>query len=343
MMSGDRPLRIGLLGAGTFMRKAHIPSIQSLPDHLRVAAVCSRSAQTGREVAGLFETPVTVYTSLDEMLADDGIDAVDIALPIPLLPDAVRQCLSAGKHVISEKPIAPTCAEAKALIELYAKQSNLVWMVAENWRYEESFVAAGQAIRAGVIGRPLVCDWTLNLPVMPGAPGHRTTWRRSNDFAGGFLLDGGVHHVAGFRTVVGEIETVWALTAAHRPDLPPADSLGAAFRFVNGAVGSYSVTYAARSGLSSPALHVVGSEGSLRVAAGALTVWHEETGSEVQSFQTLRSVEYELADFARAIHSGTAHRNTPQEALQDLAVVEAMLTAAATGSQQTISPYTPIL
>ncbi|MEZ4640422.1 MAG: Gfo/Idh/MocA family oxidoreductase [Caldilineaceae bacterium] len=150
------------------------------------------------------------------------------------------------------------------------------------------------------------------------------------------MLDGGVHHVAGLRAVLGEIESVSAVMASQRPDLPPADTMSTSLRFVNGAVGSYSVTYAARSGLASSALHVVGSEGSLRVTADAVTLWREGDEPSVRSFETLRSVERELAAFAHAIQHGSPHRNSPQQALQDLAVLEAMIAAAETGARQSV-------
>jgi predicted dehydrogenase len=331
------PIRLGLIGAGTFARKAHIPSLKDLPDQLEIVAVCSRTRESAEAVAALLPHPVDLYTDAAALLARADVEAVDIVLPIPLLADAVRQALAAGKHVISEKPIAPTCAEAEALIEFYDQHTDQIWMVAENWRYEDAFGAAGEAIRAGAIGRPLFCDWSLILPVMPGAPGHRTLWRRTGDFPGGFLIDGGVHHAAGLRAVLGEIESVSALTAAHRPDLPPADTLIAALRFANGATGTYSVTYAARSGLADAALHVVGEEGSLRVSADTLTLWREESGQTAQSFPLHRSVEREFAAFAESIRSGAPHRNPPQEALNDLAVIEAMLVSAETGTRRRVT------
>jgi predicted dehydrogenase len=335
-MTSAAPVRLGLIGAGTFARKAHVPSLLDLPTHFEIVAVCSRTRESAEAVAALLPYPVEIYTDAAALLARPDIDAVDIVLPIPALPDAIRQALAAGKHVISEKPIAPTCTEAEALIDFHRYYANQVWMVAENWRYEDAFLAAGEAIQRGDIGRPLLCGWSLVLPVMPGAPGHRTLWRRTGDFPGGFLIDGGVHHAAGLRAVLGEIEAVSALTTAHRPDLPPADTMIAAIQFANGATGSYSVTYAARSGLADAALHVVGSEGSLRVTAETLTVWRVEGEQTVQTFPLHRSVERELAAFADAIRDGVPHRNSPQEALRDLAVIEAMLRAAEMGMRQKI-------
>jgi predicted dehydrogenase len=333
------PVRLGLVGAGTFARKAHVPSILDLPEHFAVVAVYSRTQESAQTTAAMLPQPATIYTDMAALLARDDLDAVDIVLPIPMLPLAVKEALAAGKHVISEKPIAPTCAEARDLIDFYQLHPDRVWMVAENWRYEDAFLAAGKAIEDGLIGRPLFCNWSLILPVMPGAPNHRTVWRRANDFPGGFLLDGGVHHAAGLRAVLGEIETVDAVLAAGRPDLPPADTLSAAIRFANGTIGSYSVTYAAQSGLADNELHVVGNEGSLRVSAETLTIWQANASKTVQNFPLHRSVERELAAFAAAIRSGAQHRNSPQQALQDLVVVEAMLAAAENGARQSVKRY----
>ncbi len=332
------PVRVGLIGAGTFARKAHIPSLLALPTQFEIVAVCSRTRESAETVAALLPQPITQYTEMAALLADDRVEAVDITLPIPLLPAAVEMALAAGKHVISEKPIAPTLAAAQPLLDLHARHADQVWMVGENWRYEESFQVAAAQIGAGRLGQPLLCQWSLQLPIMPGSPGHKTTWRRTGDFPGGFLLDGGVHHVAGLRLVLGEIRAVTAMVAGHRADLPPADTLSATLEFANGALGSYSVTYAARSGLADGSLHVVGTEGSLRVSADSLTIWRDDA-KHTESFSPLRSVERELAAFAHAIRNGTPHLNSPQAALYDLAVVEAMLAAAASGARQSISTH----
>jgi predicted dehydrogenase len=319
------PVKIALIGAGTFARKAHVPSLKALPQLFQVVAVCSRTRQSAEELASLLDSPVEIYDDIVALLARPDVEAVDLVLPIPLLPGMVEQCLATGKHVVSEKPIAPTVAEAQALLKFYEKYPDPVWMVGENWRYEEAFVAAGQVIRDGLLGRPLLCNWSLQLPIMPGSPGHRTTWRRTGEFAG-FLID-------------GEVESVTATMAAHRPDLPPADTLCASLHFANGAVGSYSVTYAAASGMADSSLHVVGSEGSLRVVADALTLWTVDGETKRRDFPLHQSVERQLTAFAEAIRHRTPHRNTPQEGVQDLAIVEAMLTAAATGSRTQVQQW----
>ena len=328
-----RPVRIALIGAGAFVRKAHAPSLLELGDAVQIAAVYSRTRRSAESVAETIPYAVDIYTDIEALLADGRIEAVDIVLPIPMLPEVVSQALAAGKHVFSEKPIAQTVAEGQALIAACRPFGDLVWMVGENWRYEEAFQAGARAVQAGRIGRPLFCDLSLQLPIKADYQG--ATWRNSGEVRGGYLLDGGVHHVAGLRVLLGEIESVCALTAAHRGELPPADTMSAALRFSNGVVGTYLITYAVGSSLGTDAVHIGGSEGSLRVSRGEL-VLERDGESERQTFNVLISVREELAAFIAAVRDGTPHRNSPQEALQDLAVVEAMLASARSGMEQKV-------
>lgn len=332
------PVRIALIGAGAFVRKAHAPSLLELEEAARIAAVYSRTRASAEAVADSIPYPVEIYTDIEALLANESIEAVDVALPVPMQPAVVSQALASGKHVISEKPIASTVAEAQALIARSRRFGDRVWMVGENWRYEEAFQVAAQAIRAGRIGQPLFCDLSLQMPVEADSPYLKTAWRQSEEFGGGFLLDGGVHYVAGLRVLLGEIESVCALTAAHRPDLPPADTMSVALRFASGVLGAYLITYAVGSGLGSDTVHIGGSEGSLRVSRGALTLQRGEE-CERRRFNAFISVREELAAFAASVRDGARHRNAPEEALQDLAVVEAMLKSARTGATQRVERH----
>ncbi len=333
-----RPVRIALIGAGTFVRKAHAPSLLELGDAAQIVAVYSRTRASAETVADSIPYDVEIYTDVAALLADESVEAVDIVLPIPLLPEVVSQALAAGKHVFSEKPIAQTVAEAQDLIARSRPYADQVWMVGENWRYEEAFHTAAQAIAAGRIGQPLFCDLSLQLQVQADSPHVQTTWRNSGEVLGGYLLDGGVHHIAGLRVLLGEIESVCALTAAHRAYLPPADTMSTALRFASGVVGTYLITYAVGSTLGTDAVHIGGTEGSLRVSRGELVLNRGEE-SERQEFNVLISVREELAAFLAAVRDGAPHRNSPQEALQDLAVVEAMLASAQAGTLQRVERH----
>ena len=93
-------------------------------EHLTCNAIVSRSESSGRTMADLFGIP-KVYTDLDSMLADPEIELVYVASPNAIHYRQTKAALLAGKHVICEKPFAPTLAEAEELVSL-AKEKHLL-------------------------------------------------------------------------------------------------------------------------------------------------------------------------------------------------------------------------
>ena len=323
------PIPIALLGAGTFARDAHVSSLLNLSHLFRIVAVYSRTEAAAAALAAKIPYPVALHTEQDELLARPDVEAVDIVLPIAALPAAIQRSLQAGKHVLSEKPIAPTTVEGEALLQR-CRQADRVWMVGENWRYEDAFLAAADIVHSGAIGEPVYCHWAIATPITPQNKYYQSVWRRDGSFPGGFLVDGGVHHIAALRLALGEIAEVSAQAVQRNPGLPPVDTLSASLRFDNGAVGSYTVTYTAASPWP-PALHIAGTAGALSVQRRLLEITSagETRRMDCDGFD---GVQKELAAFAAAIRQGVSHRNTPSEALQDLAVMESLLLAASSGA-----------
>ena len=326
------PLRIAIIGSGLFARDAHLPALQALPDLFEVVAVYSRTAEKAAAMAAVLPQPAATYTDLPALLNRDDIDAVDIVLPILAEPAIILDALKASKHVISEKPVAPDVASGRELLRAAGQltQANRrVWMVAENFRYNGEFDTAGQIIRRGDIGQPIQFSWTTYGNVTPKDKYYHTAWRRANDFPGGYVLDKGVHNMAAMRTMMGEVESVFAYVAQRRADLPPLDTLSATLRFEGGAFGVFTLTVTAASPWGDQ-LHVVGDQGALRIDGHRLEVTANGQTS-VQAFPG-NNVQAELTAFAHAIQQGAAPVATPAEALQDVAVIEAMFESARTGA-----------
>ena len=325
-------LRLAILGSGIFARDGHLPALMALPDQFEVRAIYSRTAEKAKALAATLPRPADTYTDIAAVLARDDIDAVDVILPILTEPEVILQALKAGKHVISEKPVAPDVARGKALLQAAAKlaqESGTVWMVAENYRYIQEFNTAGQIVGRGDIGKPVQFCWTTYGNMTPQDKYYHTPWRRANNFPAGFMLDKGVHNMAAMRTIMGEVESVYAFVTQRHEDLPPADSLSATLRFESGAFGVFTMTVTAPCPWGDH-LHVVGAEGALRIDGNRLEV---TAGGKTttQSFVG-NSVETELAEFARAIQQGVKPAATPAQALQDVAVIEAMFESAKTGA-----------
>lgn len=335
------PVRIALAGAGIFARNAHLPALLAQTDAFEIVAVWSRTeanasalAQSIGEQTGAVPT---VETELDALLVRTDVEAVDIVLPIDVQPEVVRRALAAGKHVLSEKPIAPTVEEGRALLEEYRTRfapQGLHWMVGENLRYDNAYLAAREIVAAGTIGMPVTVSWTRHSPSTPASPYYHTAWRRAGTIAGGFVLDAGVHHAAMLRGVVGEVHAVQAFTRLVNQTIPPVDTLAASLYFENGAVGAYVASYAPTPLVATPLL-VVGEKGVLRVEIGAVEIaW--DGRSERREYVPHAGVHNELAAFHKTIREGVAHANTPEEALRDVAVIEAMLASGASGDRTNV-------
>ncbi len=121
-----------------------------LDPRFRLQAVCSRTAERAAEFAARHSIPLT-FTSLDQMAASPEIDAVYIASPNSMHASQSILCMSHGKHVLCEKPLASDAAEVRSMIEA-AEHNNVTFMEAMKPTLSPGFNALRNAI--GRIGRP---------------------------------------------------------------------------------------------------------------------------------------------------------------------------------------------
>jgi predicted dehydrogenase len=166
-------IRVALLGAGHFIQDGmnsyskplkdmllndlhteHLPAVKSC-SKMSLKAIFSRSESSAVALASLegvdayWSSPIAPSRSLEALLARDDIDAVIIALPIMIQPDVIRQAIEAGKHVLSEKPIASNVDDALSLMVWYhAADRKEVWSVGENFRFMDTMVLAANNLRA---------------------------------------------------------------------------------------------------------------------------------------------------------------------------------------------------
>ncbi len=262
------PVRLALVGAGVFMKKTHLPALLALAPLFEIVAIFSPSGRSAQELADLFPQSPSVTTDLAALLARPDVDAVDVVLPIRAMPAVVEAALAAGKHVISEKPIAPELAGVGRLLDAYAASRarfpGQVWMVGENWRYEPAFLQAAALVQDGAIGRPITFHWAHAQAMSADNPYYQTPWRRDGSVPGGFVLDAGVHHMAALRMILGEVAQVQAQTASVRADLPPVDTVTANLVMQSGVIGTYAATYALPRSHTPPGdapLEIIGDEG----------------------------------------------------------------------------------
>ena len=246
------------------------------------------------------------------------------SLPILNQPDYVRKCLSAGKHVLSEKPIAENLAQAKELLKWYRAEidtKKVTWAVAENYRFLNTLDRAREEIKK--MGRILGFNFR-RLSYMGGGKYFETEWRKNPTHQGGFLLDGGVHATAALRLLLGPENALTSLSA-HTTQLqewlPPVDTADAIHKTKKGAVGTINIS----SGTTKKAADFyVACEKGVVSMPDFKTIMIDEKSIEVEDEKT--GVPPEVRAWGEALAAGKPDpRQSPEEALGDLELLEAML------------------
>ncbi|WP_274649754.1 Gfo/Idh/MocA family protein [Paenibacillus humicola] len=307
------PVRLGFIGCGIVARDLHWPALQQLKEKFEAVHVCSRSEAKAREFADLTGAP-RYSTDYRELLKDPKVEAVIIAYPFELNYELTKAALGAGKHVLVEKPLAATLEEGRELVSL-SESADRVAAVAENYRYRPVFAKIKRYIGEGRIGRPCKVIWN-GFGYLPRDLKYLkdSTWRHTS--YGGFILDGGVHQMAGLQTIFGRMTKGIAHTVQMQHGAGEPDGLTYLFEFENGVSGIYH-NYLSIVGYSYHNLLIFGTEGSIILENNQLTVATQE-GREQEKAEDDGGYTGEFDDFYSAIRNGTPTQSSIREAFYDL-------------------------
>lgn len=144
-----RKLKVGVIGCGSIARYRHLAEYQA-HENVEITAVCDVVQERALEMAEKFGA--AAYTDYQELLKNGEIEAVSICTPNALHAPMSITALQSGKHVLCEKPMATSLAEAEAMIEA-AKVNKKKLMIAHNQRFVPSHDKAHELIQAGDLGR----------------------------------------------------------------------------------------------------------------------------------------------------------------------------------------------
>ena len=248
-MTHTPSLNVGLIGAG-FMGKAHSLAYAAMPMFFWPApaipvrkVIADLSDDLAAEAAARygFQTSTSDWHSI---IDDPSIDIVDIATPNNSHAEIAIAAAQAGKHIICEKPLARTSAEARSMCEA-VRATDIVHMVAFNYRRTPAVALAKRYIDEGAIGRVInfrgtyLQDWSAD----PNGP---LSWRFQESVAGsGALGDIGTHVIDMARYLVGEICAVNSVLTNWVPERPlqsgGTDKLGASDKTASGPKGAVDV------------------------------------------------------------------------------------------------------
>lgn len=186
-MTTSRALRAGIIGGGAIARQGHIPAL--LKGGTEVVAICDPAQGRAAEVAKEFGI-AGVFTDHAELLALPDIDVVFIGTPNVFHAPIAIAALEAGKHVLCEKPISVSSADAENMIAA-AKRADRVLSVNQHMRFHPTSLAMRDAVAEGRLGDVYFTDvrWMRSA----GIPGYGSWFTRSELAGAGALFDIGVH------------------------------------------------------------------------------------------------------------------------------------------------------
>jgi predicted dehydrogenase len=201
-IKNPRALGIGIVGSGNIVEHAHIPAYQAA--NMRIVGITSRNRTHAEGVATRTSLP-KVYDNVAELMRSPDVNIVDIALPPDYQPAVAAQAITAGKHVLAQKPLAVTFEEARELVDR-ANRSGVVLAVNQNGRFDPSINAARSLIRRNLLGERVAFAMQMHIK-MPWQ-----TYYQDQKYERLMILHMSVHHIDQIRWIFGNPKSAVAST-----------------------------------------------------------------------------------------------------------------------------------
>ena len=255
-------LGIGIIGAGAIVKR-HVIAYQSLPQLARLVAVADIDAKRANEAKNAygFSDAVTDYHAL---LSRDDIDAVDVCTPAGLHCRMEVDALRAGKHVLCEKPIATTLADADAMIAAADEHPHLASSCVFQLRCETTHRRMRWLIDQGHLGRPLLAKLAVKVRKSPSYYTARPGGGSWKSDGGGVLVNQAIHQLDALITFLGEPVEASATMDTFVHPIECEDTLTGWVRFESGAIATIECTTCAKRKES--AIEITGENAGLRIA-----------------------------------------------------------------------------
>ena len=225
-----------VVGFGVAGRFFHCYLIGLAPE-LHLYGVVSRRPEAGGEIEKL---GARRFARLEEALADDRVDLVVLATPNDLHAPQALAALAAGKHVVTDKPMALNAGESQSMIAA-ARDSGRLLTCFQNRRWDRDFLTIRKALAEGAVGELISLETSWNDPRKP------RTWRSEAARGGGRWIDLGSHLVDQALQLVGApVERVYAQFCSGVHDNDVEDHAHCLLTFANGVLAQVTTSSVAR-------------------------------------------------------------------------------------------------
>ena len=252
---------IAIVGAGGIVDGEHLPAYALAG--LTVVGIFDVDQDRAREVAERHGIP-RVYVSVDELLADDGVVVVDIAVPMTAQPPIFRAAIAAGKNVLAQKPFAATPEIARELADL-AQASGLVAAVNQQLRFDEGIAAAHRMVEQGWIG-DITC---FTLTVDATTDWSQWVWAKAMERLE--VMVHSIHYHDTVRWFLGEPASVYSIGARTPGQYPDGETRTiTSYTFPNGSTALIHANHVNKGGDNTAEFRIEGTAGAIRGTLGLM-------------------------------------------------------------------------
>ncbi|MBT9455968.1 MAG: Gfo/Idh/MocA family oxidoreductase [Burkholderiaceae bacterium] len=261
----DRPIRFALVGCGR-IAKNHFESLRVHQAHAQLVAVCDVRPEALQ--AAMAANGVPGFASLEALLAGSDADVVVLTTPSGLHPRQAIQVAQAGRHVLSEKPMATKFDEGMAMVQACRDAGVKLFVVKQN-RLNSTVQLVKRAIEQGRFGRIYMSTvnvfWTRPQSYYDDAP-----WRGRWDMDGGAFMNQSSHYVDLLDWLVGPVDSVHAYTATLARDIEAEDTGVMSVRLRHGGLASINVTMLTFPQNLEGSITILGEKGTVKIGGTAV-------------------------------------------------------------------------
>lgn len=275
-------LKFALLGCGRIAKRHSELLGHNQIDNAQLVAVCDIVEEKAKQISEQFGVPY--FTDMNEMLEKTDIDVVTILTESGYHAQHVIEVAKNKKHIVVEKPMALTLNDADAMINACDEASVKLFVVKQN-RFNVPVLKAREALEEGRFGK-LVLGTVRVRWCRPQAYYDQDSWRGTWALDGGVLTNQASHHVDLLEWMMGEVESVHAMSSTALVNIETEDTAVVNLRFKNGALGIIEATTAVRPKDLEGSLSILGETGTVEIggfAVNQLKIWNfteQESGDD---------------------------------------------------------------
>lgn len=340
-MSHSNRIRIGIIGAGHIAQVVHIPIWQQI-NEVQIVSICDKVKPKAKWVAEKFKIG-SFCTDPEELFKSNEIDAIDICTETDTHKDLAISALSAGKHVIVEKPMAKSYEDARAMADA-AKKYEKYLMVAMNVRFRRDAITLKSFVDGNELGDVFYAKsgWISYRNLSKASEKWHYNKERSG---GGVLMDLGIQMLDVASWLLGDIKpvSVKAVTFHRVPGLNVEDSAICLIQFENGSLLSLEVSWTMLSEKDLLYVNLYGTEGTALI--NPLRVYKNVRGNMINitpskdegaNVRYSRSYKNELRHFVACLNQNIPMQADAEEIVERLRILKALYRSAEEGKEITL-------